>query len=90
MMGLTHLSDILSDDYSLAITGLIGIMRGAPDSIMNVYNPESVDTNDDSITDDLPIVQSSTNGLSQTESDNILFPRPFMPYANSAQLLRSH
>ena len=65
-----------TDDYSMAITGLIGIMRGAPDSIMNVNNPESVDASDDSITDELPIVQSSTNGLSQTESNNISSPRP--------------
>ena len=50
-----------ADDYSMAITGLISIMRGVPDSIMNVNNPP-VDTNDDSITDELPIVQSSTTG----------------------------
>ena len=58
------------------IINLISIMRGVPDSIMNVNNPESVDTNDDSIIDELPIVQSSTNGLSQTENDNISTPRP--------------
>ena len=40
----------------MAITGLTSTMRGAPDSIMNVTNPESVDTNDDSITDELPLL----------------------------------
>jgi len=45
-----------TDDYSMAITGLTSTMRGAPDSIMNVTNPESVDTNDDSITDELPLL----------------------------------
>ena len=65
-----------TDDYSLATTGLISIIRGAPDSIMNVNNPESVDANDDFITDELPIVQSSSNGLSKSESDNISTPRP--------------
>ena len=46
-----------TDDYSLATTGLISIMRGAPDSILNVNNPELVDENDNSITDEQPIVQ---------------------------------
>jgi len=65
-----------TDDYSMAITGLVGIMRGVPDSIMNVNIPELDDENDYSITDELRIVQSSTNGLSQTDSDNISTPRP--------------
>ena len=43
---------------------------------MNVNNHETVDANDYSITDELPIVQSSTNGVSQTERGNISTPRP--------------
>ena len=75
----------------MAITGLISIMRGVPYLIMNMNNPESVDTNDDTITDELPIVQSSTYGLSQTENDNISTPRPsFYAIWNSAELLMSH